>query len=178
MSYVWWSLDVSWCLEAHVSSCFYLRLEDESIDESIRVSIRQGKDLLFLWAWSRWSRSPMPRSDAICRWDLKRGFVAPKRRTESAMVCTWKFHKMPSSCFSLFFHMTRMTRIWVWHVSKVCQYTVHLALLKTCVISGRMPLNLAQLSVCHVPKLSSLQAVPVLQLFSLCLCFKSFSLPL
>ena len=77
---IWWNLWPNLCLMCldllmFGSSCFYLRLEDESI--------RQGEDLLFLWAWSR---SPMPRSDAICRWDLKRGFVAPKRRTETAMV--------------------------------------------------------------------------------------------
>ena len=157
------------------SSCFIMFLS--SLRRWKWWKYQAGQRLVFLWAWSRWSRSPMPRSDAICRWDLKRGFVAPKRRTETAMVCTWNFHKMPTSCFSTWLEWLESESGMLAKSANIL-YIVHQALLKTCVISGRMPLNLAQLSVCHIPKLSSLQAVPVLQLFSLCLCFKSFSLPL
>jgi hypothetical protein len=84
---------------------------------------------------------------------------------------------MPTSCFSTWLEWLESESGMLAKSANIL-YIVHQALLKTCVISGRVPLNLAQLSVCHIPKLSSLQAVPVLQLFSLCLCFKSFSLPL
>lgn len=113
---------------------------------------RQHQSAIF---WGHFSRRclfsvtlghPTPRSDAICRWDLKRGFVAPKQCPENGRGWAFDvpmFRKLLWTVPECTWYANRLTKY-----SAPCQrrpILVHFNLLQsTC------QLDLAQLTVTNI----------------------------